>query len=127
MIGLLYFICMFLVKDLYIGTVNFDILTLGFDDYDHLWNLPHRGAFVFHNTSCWYINHSVLTLSIFFLQISNGHVPEPPPDYHQRDLPYVPPPDYTPPPKPRSQANGQVPHMNGRATHANGRITPVSG
>ena len=32
---------------------NFEILTLGFDDDGHLWNLPHTGAFVFHNTSCY--------------------------------------------------------------------------
>jgi hypothetical protein len=40
-------------QDLYIGAVNFEILILGFDDDDHLWNLPHTGAFVFHNTSCF--------------------------------------------------------------------------
>jgi hypothetical protein len=28
------------------------MLTLGFDDDGHLWNLPRMGAFVFHNTSC---------------------------------------------------------------------------
>jgi hypothetical protein len=43
-IGLLYFI--------FIGTLNFDILTLSFDDDGHLWNLSRTGAFVFHNTSC---------------------------------------------------------------------------
>jgi hypothetical protein len=39
-------------KDLYIEAVYFEILTLGFDDDGHLWNLPRTGAFVFHNTSC---------------------------------------------------------------------------
>jgi hypothetical protein len=42
-----------LSQDLYdIEAVNFKILTLGFDDDGHLWNLPRTGAFVFHNTSC---------------------------------------------------------------------------
>jgi hypothetical protein len=34
------------------GAVNFEILTLDFDDDGHLWNLPRTGAFVFQNTSC---------------------------------------------------------------------------
>jgi hypothetical protein len=44
---------MLLVTRPYIGAVNFEILTLGFDDDGHLWNLPRMGAFVFHNTSCF--------------------------------------------------------------------------
>jgi hypothetical protein len=47
---------------IYIGAVNFEILTLGFDDDGHLWNLPHTGAFVFHNTSCFPIIFPVLQL-----------------------------------------------------------------
>jgi hypothetical protein len=42
----------FLWQDLHIGTLNFDILTLGFDDYEYLRNLSFTRAFVFHNTSC---------------------------------------------------------------------------
>jgi hypothetical protein len=37
-------------QDLNIGALNFEILTLGFDDEGHLWNLLRAGAFVFHNT-----------------------------------------------------------------------------
>jgi hypothetical protein len=38
--------------DLFIGTLNCDILTLilSFDDDDHLWNLSYTGAFVFHKS-----------------------------------------------------------------------------
>jgi hypothetical protein len=35
-------------------TLNFEILTLGFDDDGHLWNLHRTGVFVFHNTSCFF-------------------------------------------------------------------------
>ncbi|XP_056018910.1 NPC intracellular cholesterol transporter 1-like isoform X2 [Ostrea edulis] len=45
--------------------------------------------------------------------ISNGRASEPPPDYQHKDLPYIPPPDYSPPTKPRSQDNGRVSRMNG--------------
>jgi hypothetical protein len=40
--------------DLFIGTLNFNIVTLilSFDDDGRLWNLPHNGTLVFHNTSC---------------------------------------------------------------------------
>ena len=34
-------------KTFTIGTVNFDILTSGFDDDGYFWNLPRTGAFVF--------------------------------------------------------------------------------
>jgi hypothetical protein len=41
-------------QDFFFGTLNFDILTLilSFNDDRHLWNLPHKVAFVFHNISC---------------------------------------------------------------------------
>ena len=39
----------------------------------------------------------MLTLICFSLQTSNGALKTPPPDYDQKE-PYIPPPDYTPPP-----------------------------
>jgi hypothetical protein len=39
---------MLLVTRPYIGDVNFEILTLDFDDDGYLWNLPRTGAFVLH-------------------------------------------------------------------------------
>jgi hypothetical protein len=42
-------------------TFIFEILTLGFDDDDHLWNLPHTGAFVFHITSCFLLYYVDVT------------------------------------------------------------------
>jgi hypothetical protein len=50
--GLLYFI--------YIDSLNFVILTLGFDNDGCIWNLSRMEAFVFHNKSCSLLGYCLL-------------------------------------------------------------------